>query len=147
MEGPLDSDQMETDADDPVPPGSEQLTDGSETLLRHSRGTWYHNGIASSQNFEPMSKDRAHLSVERGSMIPAAAAHERWTTWGPDSVGVFGISVGAFDDHGAPCFHVPIKDPGRENPEHALVRYPPIRSQAKRLAAVIKGRSQKVFEP
>jgi len=147
MEGPLDSDQMEKDTGDPVPPGAEQLTDRGETLLRHIRGTWYHNGVASSQNFETMPKDRAHLSVERGSMISAADAHKRWTIWGRDSVAVFGIKVSAFDDHGAPCFHVPINDPGQENPEHALVRYPPNRSQAKRLAAVIKGRSQKVFEP
>ena len=147
MEGPLDNDQSGRDEGGPVPPGSAQLGDPCEILLRHIRSACYHNGVASSQNFEPMPKDRWHLSVERGSMIEAATAHSRWTSWGRDSVAVYGVTVGEFDAYGAPSFHVPINNPGEENPEHALVRYPANRSQARKLATVIKGRARKVFEP
>jgi hypothetical protein len=94
-----------------------------------------------------MQKDRSHLSVERGSMIKAATVHSRWISWGRASVAVYGVDVGTFDAHGAPSFHVPIKEPGQENPEHALVRYPANRSQARKLATAIKSRAMKVFEP
>jgi hypothetical protein len=146
MESPLASHNT-PEGDSPVPSGSEQLSDPSERLLRHIRRAWYDNGVASSQNFEPMPKDRSHLSVERGSMIEAEAAHKRWIGWGRDSVAVFGVVVGSYSELGAPSFHVPIHHKEEKNPEHALVRYPEKRSQAARLAKAIKGKAEKVFEP
>lgn len=134
--------------DRPVASGAEELTDAQEVLLRHIRKAWYDNGVASSQNFEPMPKDRSHLSVERGSMIAAQAAHARWTAWGRDSVAVFGVAVGIYKSNGAPSFHVPVTSPpDQKNPEHALVRYPESRSQSAKLAKKIKLSATKIYEP
>lgn len=132
----------------PVPNGAEELTDSHEILLRHIRKAWYDNGVASSQNFEPMPKDICHLSVERGALIQAPDAHARWTSWGRDSVAVFGVEVGIYQSNGAPSFHVPVTSPPEQsNPEHALVRYPEGRSQAAKLARKIKTSAKKIFEP
>ena len=135
-------------AESPVPNEAMELTDEQEILLRHIRKAWYDNGVASSQNFEPMPKDRCHLSLERGSMIEAPAAHARWTAWGRDSVAVFGVEVGTYQSNGAPTFHVPVISPPEEqNPEHALARYPDVRSQSSRLAKKIKTSARKIYEP
>lgn len=143
----LNSAQAVSD-ESPVPEGCEALADPNEILLRHIRMAWYDNGVASSQNFAPMPKDRAHLSVERGSLIDAPTAHSRWTGWGRDSVAVFGVEVGVYQAHGAPSFHVPVTVPPEEkNPEHALVRYPIIRTQSAKLASKAKAAAQKVYEP
>ena len=143
----LNPTQTESD-ESPVPEGCAALADPREVLLRHIRMAWYDNGVASSQNFAPMPKDRSHLSVERGSMIAAPAAHSRWTEWGRDSVAVFGVEVGVYQAHGAPSFHVPVTEPPEEkNPEHALVRYPSVRTQSAKLASKAKAAAQKVYEP
>ncbi len=134
-------------AECPVPSGTPALSDADEVLLRHIRSAWYDNGVPSSQNFEPLPKDLSHLSVERASMISPQAAFVRWTGWRRDSVAVFGVTVGAFEAHGAPSYHVPVNDPGAENAEHALVTYSSVRAQAKKLASKIKKEAMKVYEP
>ena len=131
----------------PVPTDAAKLNNCDEVLMRHIRRAWYDNGVASSQNFEPMPKDHAHLSVERGTMIDAEAAFQRWVGWGRDSVAVYGITVGFYEGSDAPCFHVPVNDNGQENQEHALVRYPDGRSQASKLAKKAKKNASKIFEP
>lgn len=133
--------------DGPVPTDAPVLDDQSEVLMRHIRRAWYDNGVASSQNFEPMPKDRSHLSVERGSMIDPVSAFQRWTGWGRDSVAVYGVGVGFYKENAAPCFHVPVVDAGQENPEHALVRYPEGRSQASKLARKAKKDAKSIFQP
>ncbi|MCP1168928.1 hypothetical protein [Limimaricola litoreus] len=131
----------------PVPENSPKLEDDSEKLLRHIKPAWFHNGVPSSQNFEPMPKDRSHLSVERGSQIDAKTAHTRWISWGRESAAVCSVTVGAYQENSAPCFHVPVDDPGEENPEHALVQYPDVRSQASKLAKKIKKKAKVEFIP
>lgn len=131
----------------PVPADALEITDPDEVLLRHIRQAWYHDGIASSQNFEPMPKDNSHLSTEREALITADAAFSRWHEWGRDSAAVYGIPVNFYLEQKAPCFHVPVEEPGEENPEHALVRYPLTRSQASKLASKAKKRAIKRFQP
>lgn len=137
----------EVDLVSPVPDGSPKLSDAEEVLLRHIRTHWYDNGVASSQNFEPLPKDHSHLSTERGALIAPEAAHKRWTGWGRESAAVFGVLVGDFESLGASSYHVPDTTPGEENPEHALVRYPSVRSQAKKMAARVKKVAVKTYEP
>lgn len=127
----------------PVPRGTPELSGKQEYLLRHIRSAWLDNNVLSKQNFLPLPKDKSHLSTERESLITAKDSHARWIGWGRDSVAVFGVRVGDFQRHNAPCFHVPTQ----ENPEHALVRYPSVGSQAKRLAEKIKKVAVKRYQP
>ena len=137
----------ESELSSPVPDDAPELLDDDEVLLRHIRTQWYDNGVASSQNFEPLPKDRSHLSTERGALILPEAAHDRWIAWGRDSAAVFGVQVGQFRELNAPSYHVPDTTPGEENPEHALVKYPSVRSQAKKMASKVKKVAVKTYEP
>ena len=109
-----------------------ELIDEGEVLLRQVYPAWLsEDGEPSSQAFHPWRDvDEGCLSVDRGSMVSAAAAFARFTAqpplgFGQPAVEVWGLSVGELRAKALSAWADPVRahPPHPENPTHALVEF------------------------
>jgi hypothetical protein len=109
-----------------------ELTDGGEVLLRQVYPAWLsEDGEPSSQAFYPWRDvDEGCLSVDRGSLVTAAAAFARFTAqpplgFGQPAVEVWGVRVEEAHAVGLTAWRdpVPPKEGYPENPSHALIEF------------------------
>ncbi len=104
---------------------SEPLTDLHEVLFRQIHPNCMQNGEPASDRFKPQPNDEGLMSVDRSSLTSAKASFETYIGGGRQSVAVFGVSVGEFQEENIPCSSDPIDgaDGGHPNPAHALADY------------------------
>jgi hypothetical protein len=76
-----------------------RLTDPDEVLFRQVHPSWVHDGVPTSQAFTPTPKDEGELSIARGSLTSAEAAHKHHTTVQKfESVGTWAVTVAEAND-------------------------------------------------
>ena len=93
------------------------LRDKAELLFRQIPKEWFNRGKLSSLAFRPLpKKDRGKLSGDRESLTTAESSYLRFKESGGNTVAVYGVAVGEFNDHEIACRGDPLPD----NPAHAL---------------------------
>jgi hypothetical protein len=101
-------------------PGDEPLADRAEVLFRQVHPSWVDDGVPSSQAFVPTRKDQGELSIARGSLTTAEAAHKHYTTVRElRSAGSWGVSVGEALDAGLNSFGRKLDD----DPAHGFADF------------------------
>ncbi|MBR2174478.1 hypothetical protein [Sphingopyxis sp.] len=120
---------------------SNKLTDAAEVMFRQIHPDLLQDGEPASSGFRPKESDKDKLSVDRGALTTPVDAHTLFTSNGYQSIAVYGVSVGEFDDCGIPCEPDPLaaEDGKAANPAHALASFSDIgTSKQKTLAKKIK---------
>ena len=116
---------------------SQPLDDSEEVLLRQIHPNFYDNSYPGSGQFAPTAKDDNKLSVDRSSLITAAASHALFTGNGFASAAVSGVSVAEFGAEDLPCHPDPLTAEGTRaaNPAHAYADFSAFStSQSKKIA-------------
>lgn len=97
-----------------------EINGSDELLFRNIHPKWMDNGIPTSQAFRPTPKDDKRLSVDQSSKTTAQGSYETHTNKkNLLSSGIFGVSVGEFNEEKVVC----VEDPLEDNRAHALADY------------------------
>lgn len=106
----------------------DQLKDPAELLFRHVNPRFVVDGRPSRQAFSPTSKDEGLLSVDRGALTTAAAAHELFTS--PSGLalrcdGTWALTVSECATEDLRALSDPLTSPPEKaaNPAHAVVDF------------------------
>jgi hypothetical protein len=106
----------------------DKLTDPLELLFRHVNPAFVVGGRPSKQAFCPTTKDEGLLSVDRGSLTTAEAAHELYTSatgLGLKCDGTWALTVSECTAEALPALSDPMKVPPEKvaNGAHAVVDF------------------------
>jgi hypothetical protein len=115
----------------------DKLTDKGEVLYRQIHPSFIDDGVPSKQPFMPTPKDAGKLSVDRAELTSAKESYALYTGSGRQSVAVYGVSVGEFEEETIACFADPLSEAEDqpENKAHAVADYSPHSSNQQKLKA------------
>jgi hypothetical protein len=127
---------------EPLPLAEEELLlqEQAEVLRRQVHPTFFHNGEITSQAFRPTPSDGGQLSVRRESLSAESAFKDHCETYGLESAGTWGISVGEVREAGARAIDDSAKP---DTPKaHAYIDFRSLSpSDIKKVSRILKSRA------